>query len=139
MSGARRAASQAAAAAAAPVRTARQQAGDRAEALALQALCARGWQPIARNVRCKAGEIDLIMRDGDTIVFVEVRQRGRVDFGGAAASVGAAKRQRILRTAQWWLLGRYGQRAWPACRFDVIAFDADDHPRWLPAAFDADG
>ena len=124
---------------AAGARTARQQAGDRAEALALQALLARGWQPVARNVRCKAGEIDLVMRDGDTLVFVEVRRRRSDKFGGAAASVDAAKRQRILRTAQWWLLGRYGQRAWPACRFDVVTFGADDRMHWLPAAFDAQG
>ena len=121
------------------VRTARQQAGDRAEALALQALSARGWQPVARNVRCRAGEIDLVMRDGDTLVFVEVRHRRRTEFGGAAASVDAAKRQRLLKAAQWWLLGRYGQRAWPVCRFDVVAFDADDRMQWLPGAFDADG
>lgn len=120
-------------------RTARQRSGDRAEALALEALVSRGWQPVARNVRCKAGEIDLVMRDGDTLVFVEVRRRRSDNFGGAAASVDAAKRRRILRTAQWWLLGRYGQRAWPACRFDVITFDASDRMRWLPAAFDAHG
>ena len=123
----------------ATARTARQRSGDAAEALALEALVARGWQPVARNVRCKAGEIDLIMRDGQTLVFVEVRRRRSNNFGGAAASVDAAKRLRILRTAQWWLLGRYGQRAWPACRFDVIAFDASDHMHWLPAAFDAHG
>lgn len=120
-------------------RTARQRSGDRAEALALEALVARGWRPVARNVRCKAGEIDLVMCDGDTLVFVEVRRRRSDNFGGAAASVDAAKRQRILRTAQWWLLGRYGQRAWPACRFDVITFDASDRMRWLPGAFDAHG
>ena len=79
------------------------------------------------------------MRDGDTLVFVEVRHRRRTEFGGAAASVDAAKRQRLLKAAQWWLLGRYGQRAWPVCRFDVVAFDADDRMQWLPGAFDADG
>ena len=123
----------------APPRTARQLAGERAEAQALDALVLRGWQPLARNVRCRAGEIDLVLRDGDTIVFVEVRQRSRDDYGGAAASVGAAKQRRILRTAQWWLLRRYGQRAWPPCRFDVIAFDGAGGMQWLPAAFDAGG
>ena len=120
-------------------RTARQRDGDRAETLALQALVARGWQPLARNVRCRAGEIDLVLREGDTIVFVEVRRRSRSDYGGAAASVDAAKQRRLLRAAQWWLLGRFGQGAWPACRFDVVAFDANDRMQWLPAAFDAGG
>ena len=118
-------------------RTPRQRSGDAAEALALQELVARGLRPVASKVRCRAGEIDLIMRDGDAVVFVEVRRRSREDFGGAAASVDSAKRRRLVRAAQWWLLTRYGGGAWPACRFDVVAFSADDRPCWLKAAFDA--
>jgi putative endonuclease len=121
-------------------RTARQRSGDAAEALALRALVARGLVPLARNVRCRAGEIDLVMRDGDAVVFVEVRRRRSEDFGGAAASVDAAKRRRLLRAARWWLLRRYGDGAWPACRFDVVAIGADPlRPRWLRAAFDGSG
>lgn len=120
-------------------RTALQRTGDAAEDRALQVLRARGWVPLARNVRCRAGEIDLVMRHADTLVFVEVRARASRSRGGAAASVTHAKRRRVLRAAQWWLLGRYGDAAWPPCRFDVVAFDDDGRFDWIPAAFDAEG
>jgi putative endonuclease len=110
-----------------------QQAGDAAEAHALAYLCGRGLILLARNVSCKLGELDLIMRDGEQIVFVEVRLRSRGDYGGAAASVGHAKQMRLRRAAQRWLTGRYGDR-WPACRFDVCAV----HPGgidWITGAF----
>lgn len=97
-----------------------QRAGDAAEAGALDFLVARGLRPLARNVSSKLGEIDLIMQDRDELVFVEVRARSRSDFGGAAASVGWAKQQRIRREAQRWLCANFGDR-WPACRFDVCA------------------
>jgi len=112
----------------------RQLEGSLAEDRAAAFLMSHGLQPVARNVRFKVGEIDLVMRDGPEWVFVEVRARQDDRFGGAAASVGARKQQRLLRAAQTFLLRRFGQRAWPACRFDVIAFEAGE-PRWIRAAF----
>ena len=93
---------------------------------------------MARNYRTPGrggGEIDLIVRAPDgTLVFVEVRQRSRSDFGGAAASVGAVKRRRIIRAAQHYLMRL---PVWPPCRFDVVSLEPDG-VHWLPAAFDAD-
>lgn len=112
----------------------RQHEGSLAEDRAAAFLMARGLQPVARNVRFRVGEIDLVMRDGLEWVFIEVRARQDDRFGGAAASVGPRKQQRLLRAAQAFLLRRFGQRAWPACRFDVIAFEAGE-PQWIRAAF----
>ncbi len=114
--------------------------GEAAEARAGAWLQARGLQLLQRNYRvargpsARGGEIDLVMRDRDgTLVFVEVRQRSSAGHGGAAASVGAAKRQRLLRAAMHYLL-RFDTP--PPCRFDVIAIDGEAI-EWLPAAFDA--
>jgi putative endonuclease len=112
----------------------RQQAGFDAEARAEAFLCDHGLVTVERNVRFRGGEIDLVMRDGAQWVFVEVRARASARFGGAAASVGARKQQRVALAAQLYLLGRFGQRAWPPCRFDVVAFDAG-RPDWIRAAF----
>ena len=116
-----------------PRRSPTQRSGDAAEAIAFDYLLARGLRPVARNVSSKVGEIDLIMRDGDELVFVEVRARSRSDYGGAAASVGPVKQQRLRRAAQRWLLGRYGDR-WPACRFDVCALQGREID-WIRGAF----
>lgn len=110
-----------------------QQQGDRAEARACDYLLGQGLTLLARNVGSRLGEIDLIMCDGDSLVFIEVRQRTRHDFGGAAASVTAAKRRRLQRQAQHYLMSRFGDR-WPPCRFDVIAIEADVI-RWIRNAF----
>jgi putative endonuclease len=99
-----------------------QQRGDEGEAFALRYLLGQGLTVLARNASSKLGELDLIMRDGEQVVFVEVRLRSRSDYGGAAASVGPAKQARIRRAAQAWLSARYGDR-WPACRFDVCAVE----------------
>ena len=114
--------------------------GDRAEARALVWLCARGLRLVQRNYRvargpgAAGGEIDLIMRDAQgTLVFVEVRARRDGSRGGAGASITAAKRARIVRTAQHYLLRL---AVMPACRFDVVTIDGDQI-EWLPAAFDA--
>lgn len=118
----------------APVhRSPTQRAGDAAEARALEFLAGHGLQQVARNVSSKLGEIDLIMRDRDELVFVEVRARGRTDYGGAAASVGWAKQQRLRREAQRWLSSTYGDR-WPACRFDVCAVQPGGI-EWIRGAF----
>ncbi len=92
---------------------------------------------VARNVVCRGGEIDLVMRAPDgTLVFVEVRARAHGNYGGAAASVVWRKQQRILRAAQHFLASHDG--ALPACRFDVIAFERG-RLVWLRDAFRADG
>ncbi len=112
--------------------------GDAAEGQALALLQGRGLRLLARNYRMPgrgAAEIDLIVQDADgTVVFVEVRQRSRTDHGGAGASIGAIKRARIVRAAQHYLL-RW--RSLPPVRFDVVLFDGEGAPVWLPAAFDA--
>jgi putative endonuclease len=94
---------------------------------------------VAQNVSCRRGEIDLVMRDRDgALVFVEVRARAQRHYGGAAASIGWQKKQRIVRAAQHYLATRSrGSRDQPACRFDVIAFDGG-RLVWLRDAFRAD-
>ena len=120
--------------------TDRQQRGDAAEAQALAHLQRHGLVLVERNYRvargphARGGEVDLILREPDgTLVFVEVRARGDTRHGGAAASVGAAKRASLVLAARHFLL-RYA--APPPCRFDVVAIDAGVL-QWLRGAFDA--
>jgi putative endonuclease len=91
--------------------------GARAEALAAEYLVRRGLTIVARNFRTRFGEIDLIARDGRTLVFVEVRMRRTMSHGGAAESITAQKRARLVAAANGYLamLGRE-----PPCRFDAI-------------------
>ena len=113
--------------------------GAAAEALAAEHLAAHGLRVIARNVRCRGGEVDLVCLDRSHVVFVEVRLRSNDRFGGAAESITAAKQRRLLIAAQWWL-GGAGRRFRDApCRFDAVLLDALDPARvtWLPGAFDA--
>jgi putative endonuclease len=104
--------------------------GAQAEALAARHLSARGLAIVARNVRNRFGEIDLVARDGDTLVFVEVRLRRSAAFGGAAASITAAKRARLRRAAEAYLAGL---AEIPPCRIDAVLLDALDPARvtWL--------
>lgn len=120
--------------AAPPRRSPAQRTGDRAEQAALAYLLAAGLCLVARNVACRAGEIDLVMRDGPTLVFVEVRARAGSGHGGAAASVGLAKQRRLARAAAHFLHARW-KGPLPPCRFDVLAFEADAPPRWIRHAF----
>jgi len=121
----------------APRRSPAQRAGHTHETRALALLAAAGLVPLARNLHCRAGEIDLVMRDGDTLVFVEVRARTGDGYGGAAASVGRAKQARLARCAAL-LLPALAMRHWggrtPPVRFDVVAFDGG-RACWLTAAF----
>jgi putative endonuclease len=107
--------------------------GKLAEAISADYLLARGLRLLERNYRCRLGEIDLILTDGPDLVFAEVRLRRSRDFGGAAASITAAKRQRILRAARHYLSGKPER----TCRFDVIVLDALDPDRieWIKDAF----
>ncbi|MEW5966778.1 MAG: YraN family protein [Pseudomonadota bacterium] len=109
------------------------QIGQQAEAQAEAFLAAQGLAPVTRNWRCRFGEIDLVMRDGATLVFVEVRLRARGDFGGAAASVTPAKQQKLVAAARQYLAGLKTQ---PACRFDVVALDGKAAPEWIRNAID---
>ena len=104
-----------------------------AENAARDALLKAGLREVARNVNYRGGELDLVMRDGETLVFVEVRERASRRFGGAAASIDARKRLRLQRAAQRYLQLTYGERL-PPCRFDVIAFEGGE-PHWHKAAF----
>jgi len=106
-----------------PARPDRQALGAAAEAAALQHLEASGLRLLARNARFKVGELDLVMRDGETVVFVEVRLRNASGFGDGFDSVDRRKRQRMVRAAQAWLLGRPALSNLP-CRLDVVAAQA---------------
>lgn len=98
----------------------RKDAGTEAEDTALRFLISQGLKLIARNYRCRGGEIDLVMLDGKTLVLVEVRLRTSERFGGAAASVDRRKQRRIILAARHLLTTRNDLRRYRA-RFDVIA------------------
>lgn len=104
--------------------------GDAAEALAEDFLASRGLVVVERKYRCRGGEIDLVVRDGSTIVFVEVRLRTAKSYGGAGASITSAKRKRLTLAARHYLAGLSRE---PTCRFDAILLDALDAERieWL--------
>jgi putative endonuclease len=110
--------------------------GGEAETLAERFLTARGLKLVARNVRCRGGEIDLVMQDGRSLVFVEVRLRTHKGFGSAAESVALRKQQRVILAAQHFLAQRGDT---PPCRFDVIALDglAVESIEWIRDAFSA--
>jgi len=97
-----------------------------------------GLKPVTRNWRCRGGELDLVMRDGETLVIAEVRKRSRNAFGGAAASIDARKRQRIIQSAQRFLMEHQPFASAPV-RFDVLTLDREDKIEWIKAAFDSDG
>src|SRR5690349_152136 len=92
------------------------------EQLALEHAQAHGLKLIARNYRCKLGEIDLVMLDGRTLAFIEVRYRARTDYGGAAASVDWFKQRRLVSTAEH-LLMSYPELKRYSARFDVMAIE----------------
>jgi len=121
----------------APGGSATQRAGADYEDQALALLVRHGLQPLARNLRASPGEIDLALRDGDTLVLVEVRARRDRRFGGAAASIDHAKQRRLARAAAM-LLPRLARRHWggrtPPVRFDAVLFDGGA-PLWVRAAF----
>lgn len=114
--------------------------GAAAEALAARHLEAAGLKVIARNVRCRGGEVDLICEDRGAIVFVEVRLRGNARFGGAAASITATKQSRIILAAQHWLAGAGARFADRACRFDAVLLASLDAAsiEWIRDAFRLD-
>ena len=93
----------------------------------------QGLKFIAANQTFKCGELDLVMTDGDTIVFVEVRQRKSNRFGSAVESIDYRKQQKWINAANIWLFTKRNQSLDTAkCRFDVVAFEGDNPPLWLP-------
>ena len=113
--------------------TPEQLAGSAAEESAARFLERNGLAIVARNYRTRFGEIDLIAREGETLVFVEVRLRANDRCGGGAESIGARKRARIEAAARQYLALI---RREPPCRFDVVTLDHGT-PVWLRGAFEA--
>lgn len=118
-------------------RTSNRERGAASEARAEAFLHERGLRTRTRNYRCRGGELDLVMNDGDTLVFVEVRLRRPGQFASALESVTAGKQQRVIRAAQHYLL-RYRLTERVRCRFDVVALDRLDPNApvdWVSDAF----
>lgn len=98
--------------------SARSRLGLKAEIVAAAELGGRGYRIVASNYRCRGGEIDLVARDGDTLVFVEVRCRRTTSYGTPAESINASKQRKLILTAQHYL-EEHG--LWDTdCRFDVV-------------------
>jgi len=116
----------------------RMQRGAAAEDLAARYLQVRGLKILARNLRCKAGELDLVCLDDGVLVVIEVRQRGSAEFGGALGSVTLSKQRKIIRAAQFFL--RH-ESHWNnlSMRFDVLAIeglpDGAHRIDWVKDAF----
>ncbi|PWT73503.1 MAG: YraN family protein [Proteobacteria bacterium] len=106
--------------------------GAQAEDLALAFLLKQGLKLRARNYACRLGEIDLVLQEGGTLVFVEVRMRRSSAFGGAAESLTGRKRARLLAAARHYLSQ---QATLPDCRFDAVLIDGDGPPAWIKNAF----
>ncbi len=117
-----------------PARTASVVGGDK-ERLAGDYLRQRGLRLIACNYRCRFGEIDLVMREAETLVFVEVRFRKSSRYGTPAETIDAHKQRRLAATASYYL------REHPTnspCRFDVLAVSGNDNIVWIRDAFHAE-
>jgi putative endonuclease len=108
--------------------------GRAAEELALEHLTHAGLRLRARNYTCRLGEIDLVLQEGDTVVFVEVRQRRSAAWGGAGESITARKQAKLLAAARHYLLH---ERSLPPCRFDAVLVDGSGRVEWIRDAFGA--
>jgi putative endonuclease len=114
------------------------QAGKLGEELAARFLGKRGLTVLTRNYLCRGGEIDLVCRDGKSLVFVEVRLRRNSRYGGAAASITATKQRRIILAARHYLMAQ-GQNDCD-CRFDCLLLGGTTEKdiEWVKDAFSAD-
>jgi putative endonuclease len=114
--------------------------GAAAEAAAARYLQAQGLSVLARNLRCRVGELDLVCLDDDVIVIVEVRHRATLGFGGALASVTRRKQRKLIRATEFIRLSRPDWRI-RALRFDVVAVqglpDGSAEMDWIRDAFRA--
>jgi putative endonuclease len=111
--------------------------GEQFEQQACRYLQKQGLKLKERNADFRVGEIDLVMQDGDTLVFVEVRFRAQQGFGGAAASVDRRKQQKLIKAAQLYLLKHFANNP-PPCRFDVVAMEDNQQGpsiNWIKNAF----
>ncbi len=122
--------------------------GQLQEQIAADYLIAKGLKLLFKNFQCRRGEIDLIMRDADTLVFVEVRYRRSSKFGSAVESVDYRKQTKLLRCAQYFLVSHNLTEIHP-CRFDILGLSpgqpnsgasctsgaAEPHIEWLKNAF----
>lgn len=108
------------------------------ESLAARHLEERGLTLLARNYRCRGGEIDLVCRDGKALVFVEVRLRRNAGFGGAGASITASKQRRLILAARHYLSAQGKHDC--DCRFDCVLLDGTsrENVEWIRDAFSAD-
>ncbi|MDD4912951.1 MAG: YraN family protein [Sideroxydans sp.] len=110
--------------------------GAQAEQTAAQYLVRQGLRLVQANYRCRLGEIDLIMQDGATLVFAEVRMRSRNDFGGAAASIDRKKQSKLICAAQHYLVTLSNT---PPCRFDAVLLlspEGKEGIEWIKNAFE---
>lgn len=107
--------------------------GSDAENLAAIFLGQNKLRLVARNYRCRFGEIDLIMQDDDTLVFVEVRMRSSDHYGGAAASITPRKQAKLIQTARYYLSQQDNDML---CRFDAILISGNSEIEWIQNAFD---
>ena len=110
-----------------PERPAHLEQGEQAESASLRYLCKQRLKLVQRNFRCAQGEIDLIMRDGDVLAFIEVRYRGNPHFGDGADSVDFRKRRKLINAANVYL---QNNPANTPCRFDVMSVSRDNNNRW---------
>ncbi|TEW54892.1 YraN family protein [Psychromonas sp. RZ22] len=107
--------------------------GVKYEQQALAFLKQQGLSLVCQNFYCRFGEIDLIMSDQDTLVFIEVRYRKNQDYGGATASVTLQKQHKLIKTAKHYLSQLDNE---PYCRFDVVAIsEQTTQPQWIQDAF----
>ncbi|HMK14417.1 MAG TPA: YraN family protein [Burkholderiales bacterium] len=108
--------------------------GTAAERVAATFLQSHGLKLLETNYRCRFGEIDLILRDGDTLVFAEVRLRTSDNFGGAAASITSQKREKLLKASRHYLASR---KKTPHCRFDAVLLSgmSKQDIQWIKNAF----
>jgi putative endonuclease len=113
-------------------------AGLEAEKLAATFLANHGLKLVTQNYHCRFGEIDLIMTDVKTLVFVEVKLRSNSQFGGAAASITPQKQQKMILTAQHYLQQHVKNQSQTACRFDAILMDKTNinNIEWIRNAFE---
>lgn len=104
--------------------TEKKRTGNQAEDLARSYLTTRGLSFCVSNFQCKTGEIDLVMKHNDMLVFVEVRYRADTSLGTPLETITHSKQKKLIRTANYFLQQHFGNR-WPACRFDVVGISGD--------------
>lgn len=105
--------------------------GSKFEQLALNFLLNKGLKLICKNFTIKGGELDLIMQENNTIVFIEVRYRKNKNFGSALESVNYYKQQKLQNCAEAFLQKHNQSLENTACRFDVVAFEGNNQPIWI--------